>query len=212
MPDLATRLFMLAAQLGEAADRHRAERADKQETLISSIDPKSFSSLADFVYTSAKKYKLGGAGKQLPQIYTIHAVLLRRFVFDNPSLQTAPVEEETPDSDAEYDEAEAVHPKKKAKMLPAKRGKLAKAENFWGRVDLWLKDEVAECGASLLGPKWRSYVDQLMRDDNVILAPDYGPIIAYVLQSPLVVYLFVVATRARLWLAPRIHRGLVDFA
>ncbi|KAJ7927856.1 hypothetical protein B0H13DRAFT_1567251, partial [Mycena leptocephala] len=49
-----------------------AWRAD----LIQSVDPKCFVELADFVYNSAMKYRMGGAGEELPQIYTVHAVLL----------------------------------------------------------------------------------------------------------------------------------------
>ncbi|KAJ7460059.1 hypothetical protein B0H11DRAFT_1736756, partial [Mycena galericulata] len=49
-----------------------AWRAD----IINSIDPKNFVPLADFVYASATKYKAGGPGEQLPQIYTVHAVIL----------------------------------------------------------------------------------------------------------------------------------------
>ncbi|KAJ7331054.1 hypothetical protein DFH08DRAFT_966797 [Mycena albidolilacea] len=261
LPDLATRLFMLAATLGEAAERRRVERAKEDERrdyraiwrdlqirleetfcftrqqkanirgivqeviydgnrtkfltmhidvlavlekrqavlslenifgvpgrerslsqitkrqcssvrnawradLINSIDPKTFVTLADFVYASALKYK-GGTVEELPQIYTVHAVLLRRFVFENPTLKAAPAEEEAPDSDIEYDEAEETRPRKKPKKTPAKKaGKIAKGENFWGRVDEWFKNEVAERGSSLTGPKWKSYVDQLILDDQ----------------------------------------------
>ncbi|KAJ6569400.1 hypothetical protein B0H19DRAFT_939094, partial [Mycena capillaripes] len=51
-----------------------AWRAD----LIHSIDSKNFVKLADFVYVSATKYKLGGAAEEMPQIYTVHAVILVR--------------------------------------------------------------------------------------------------------------------------------------
>ncbi|KAJ7706641.1 hypothetical protein B0H14DRAFT_3026101 [Mycena olivaceomarginata] len=51
--------------------------------------------------------------------------------------------------------------------MPAKKaGKVAKGENFWGRVDEWFKVEMAERGSSLTGPKWKSYVDQLLIDDQ----------------------------------------------
>ncbi|KAJ7483663.1 hypothetical protein FB451DRAFT_1555558 [Mycena latifolia] len=123
-----------------------AWRAD----IISSIDPKNFVALQDFVYASATKYKPGGPGENLPQIYTVHAVLLRRFVFDHPSLKAAPVEEE-----------------KKPKKTPVKRGgKVAKGENFWGQIDEWFKREVAVRGLSLTGAQWKTYVDQLIFDDT----------------------------------------------
>jgi hypothetical protein len=84
--------------------------------------------------------------------------LQRRFVFENPTLKAAPAEEEAPDSDIEYDEAEETRPRKKPKKTPAKKaGKIAKGENFWGRVDEWFKSEVAERGSSLTGPKWKRY-------------------------------------------------------
>ncbi|KAK7032701.1 hypothetical protein R3P38DRAFT_3503251 [Favolaschia claudopus] len=255
LPDLATRVFLLAAQLGEAAEKRRAEQEQRQEMvdyrviwrdlklrleetfcftrqqkqnirgvvqdqiyngsrtkfltmhadvlnvleqrksqlsleniygvpgrekslsqlvkrqcssvrngwradLISSIDPKKFIPLADFVYEAVTKYRTGGAGGDIPQVYKIHAVLLRRFVFDHPSLKRASAEDEEPESDAEYDEAEQRRPRKKAKT-----GKVPKGENFWGRVDQWFKKQVEERGISLTGPKWKSYVDQLIKDD-----------------------------------------------
>ncbi|KAJ7800322.1 hypothetical protein B0H14DRAFT_3490829 [Mycena olivaceomarginata] len=46
-----------------------------------------------------------------------------------------------------------------------KSGKVAKGENFWGQVDEWFK-KVAERGSSLMGPKWRSYIDQRLLDDR----------------------------------------------
>ncbi|KAJ7677010.1 hypothetical protein DFH06DRAFT_1317608 [Mycena polygramma] len=261
-PDLATRVFMLAAQLGEAAKRQRAARAEEQERVdyraiwrdlkirleetfcftrmqkqnirgivqdviydgnrtkfltmhvdvievlkdrqvllslenifgvpgrekslaqmtrrqcssvrnawradvITSIDAENFVRLEDFVYTSATKYRLGGVGEDLPQIYTVHAALLRRFVFDHPTLKAAPTEEEVPDSDVEYDAAEEQRPKKKVKKTKQpKVGKLAKGEDFWGRVDEWFKEQIALRGTSLTGPKWRSYVDELILDDK----------------------------------------------
>ncbi|KAJ6473440.1 hypothetical protein C8R47DRAFT_1295169 [Mycena vitilis] len=133
--------------------------------LIASIDMKRFTPLAEFVYAAATKYKLGGAGEQLPQSYTVHAVLLRRFVFDNPTLKAVPLEPEEPDSDIEYDEAEEARPRKKAKLAKS-RGKLGKAENFWGRMDEWMAGHIAERGSSLTAPKWRSFIDQLLRDDK----------------------------------------------
>ncbi|KAJ7721579.1 hypothetical protein B0H14DRAFT_3170309 [Mycena olivaceomarginata] len=81
----------------------------------------------------------------------------RRFVFDHPTLKASPAEEEAPDSDIEYDEGEDTRLRKKPKKMPAKKaGKVAKGENFWGRVDEWFKAEVAERGSSLTGPKWKS--------------------------------------------------------
>ncbi|KAJ7147564.1 hypothetical protein C8R43DRAFT_1129793 [Mycena crocata] len=254
LPDLATRLFMLASQYGEAADRRRAENAEAKErmdwrsmwrdlkirleetfcftreqkknirgvvqdtiyegtrtkfltmhvdvlvvlekrkellsldniygvparekslsqmtkrqcsSVISSIDPKNFIPLADFVFASATKYKAGGPGEELPQIYTVHAVLLRRFVFDNPSLKGLPVEEEEPDSDVEYDQAEFMRPKKKQKKAPVRKGgKIAKGDNFWGRMDEWFRKEVDARGTNLTSSKWKTYVDQLIVDDG----------------------------------------------
>ncbi|KAJ7124729.1 hypothetical protein C8R43DRAFT_1135417 [Mycena crocata] len=262
LPDLATRLFMLASQYGEAAERHRAENAEAKERMdwramwrdlkirleetfcftreqkknirgvvqdtiyegtrtkfltmhvdvlvalekrkellsldniygvpgrekslsqmtkrqcssvrngwradvISSIDPKNFIPLADFVFASATKYKAGGPGEELPQIYTVHAVLLRRFVFDNPSLKGLPVEEEEPDSDVEYDQAELMRPKKRQKKAPARRGgKIARGDNLWGRMDEWFRKEVESRGMNLTSPKWKTYVDQLIVDDG----------------------------------------------
>ncbi|KAK7027824.1 hypothetical protein R3P38DRAFT_2940391 [Favolaschia claudopus] len=134
--------------------------------LIASIKPKKFTSLADFVYNSANKYRMGGGGGELPQIYTIHAVLLRRFVFDNPTLITAAGAEEEDteepeDSDLDYEEAEGRRSRKKAKT-----GKIPKSASFWGGVDRWFKEEVDKRGSTLTGSKWKSYVDQLMKDDQ----------------------------------------------
>ncbi|KAJ7830248.1 hypothetical protein B0H14DRAFT_3872708 [Mycena olivaceomarginata] len=148
---------------GGCSSVRNAWRAD----LINGVDPKNFVALTDFVYASALKYRSGGVGEGVPEIYTVHAVLLRRFVFDHPTLKASPAEEEAPDSDIEYDEGEDARLRKKPKKMPAKKaGKVAKGENFWGRVDEWFKAEVAERGSSLTGPKWKSYIDQLLIDDQ----------------------------------------------
>ncbi|KAJ7856388.1 hypothetical protein B0H14DRAFT_2256608, partial [Mycena olivaceomarginata] len=47
-----------------------------QADLINSVDPKNFVALTDFVYASALKYRSGGVGEGVPEIYTVHAVLL----------------------------------------------------------------------------------------------------------------------------------------
>ncbi|KAJ7820145.1 hypothetical protein B0H14DRAFT_2600130 [Mycena olivaceomarginata] len=131
-----------------------AWRAD----LINGVDPKNFVALTDFVYASALKYRSGGVGEGVPEIYTVHAVLLVRFHLPKKRHQTAilnTTRERTP------------RLRKKPKKMPAKKaGKVAKGENFWGRVDEWFKAEVAERGSSLTGPKWKSYIDQLLIDDQ----------------------------------------------
>jgi hypothetical protein len=92
-------------------------------------------------------------------LFFIHWLFQRRFVFDHPTLKASPAEEETPDSDMEYDEAEDTRLRKKPKKMPAKKaGKVAKGENFWGRVNEWFKVKVAERGSSLTGPRWKRYV------------------------------------------------------
>ncbi|KAK7007079.1 hypothetical protein R3P38DRAFT_3212714 [Favolaschia claudopus] len=133
--------------------------------LIASIDPKKFTPLSEFVFTSANKYRIGGGLGEIQQIYTIHAVLLRRFVFDNPSLKKATAaEEEELESDVDHDEAEERRVRKKPKL-----GRIARGANFWGGVDNWFKKQISERGSSLTGPKWKSYVDQLLKDDEAKL-------------------------------------------
>jgi hypothetical protein len=79
-------------------------------------------------------------------------------VFDNPCLKAAPVEEEAPNSDTEYDEAEDGRRKNKAKKTPPKTaGKIANTENFWGRVNEWFKEQIALRGFSLTGLWWKRY-------------------------------------------------------
>ncbi|KAK7030579.1 hypothetical protein R3P38DRAFT_2774899 [Favolaschia claudopus] len=80
------------------------------EQLIASVDSKKFTSIEEFVYNSANKYRAGGGGGDLPQIYTIHAVLLVPL-----TAAAAAEEEEADDSDANYDQAEERRTRKRAK-------------------------------------------------------------------------------------------------
>ncbi|KAK7026609.1 hypothetical protein R3P38DRAFT_3191856 [Favolaschia claudopus] len=85
--------------------------------LIASIDPKKFTPLLEFVFSSTNKYQIGGALGELPQTYTIHAILL-----------ATAAEDEELESDVDHDEAEEHCVRKKPKL-----GRVASGANFWSR-------------------------------------------------------------------------------
>ncbi|KAJ6535509.1 hypothetical protein B0H19DRAFT_1271259 [Mycena capillaripes] len=102
------------------------------------------------------KCKLGGVVGDLPDSFTIHAVILRRFAFDNPQLLWT--DEVVPEED---DSGESSPPPKKKRKINAKQGgRVAAGQDFWGKVDIHLKEEITR-------PDLRyKYIDQLIADDE----------------------------------------------
>ncbi|KAJ7924100.1 hypothetical protein B0H13DRAFT_2581153 [Mycena leptocephala] len=124
-----------------------------------SIDPATFVALDKFTYSLASKYKLGGVVGDLSDLFTIHAVLLRRFAFDHPDLLWF-------DEPMEEDDSESSSPPQKRKRTAKQGGRIPAGKDFWSMVDIYLKDEVAKRGRSFKDARWKPYIDQLIADDN----------------------------------------------
>ncbi|KAF7366708.1 hypothetical protein MSAN_00928900 [Mycena sanguinolenta] len=128
-----------------------------RQDIRDSIDPASFIPLDKFVYTLASKYKLGGVAGELSDLYTIHAALLRRFAFDNPGLLWIDESEEEEDSES---------PPKKRKATSKKGGRVAAGQDFWAKVDAYFQTQIGLRGRNFKDPRWKSYIDQIIVDDN----------------------------------------------
>ncbi|KAF7378432.1 hypothetical protein MSAN_00270000 [Mycena sanguinolenta] len=122
-----------------------------------SIDPATFIQLDKFVYSLATKFKLGGVDGELSDLYTIHAVLLRRFAFDHPELLWT--------DEAEGDE-DSESPSKKRKATAKQGGRVAAGQDFWSKVDAYFKKEIEKRGRSFKDARWKPYIDQIIVDDN----------------------------------------------
>ncbi|KAK7006458.1 hypothetical protein R3P38DRAFT_3602654 [Favolaschia claudopus] len=130
-----------------------------RQDIRDSIDPASFVPLDKITYTLASKYKLGGVGGELSDLFSIHAALLRRFAFDNPDLLW------TDEADGE-DDSESSHPPAKKRKTTAKQGgRIAAGADFWGKVDIHFKDQVALRGRNFKDARWKPYIDQILADD-----------------------------------------------
>ncbi|KAK6985096.1 hypothetical protein R3P38DRAFT_2805827 [Favolaschia claudopus] len=228
LPDLVTRVVLLAAQFGDAAERRRKEKAEEQdktdhraiwrdlqvrleETFCFTRQQKAHihGVVQDIIYegdrtkfltlhvdvwdvVTRRKVELNlenifgvpGREKSLGQLIKkqcsgiqnsyrtdisgqlIASVDPKKFTsieeFVYLTAAAAAEEEEADDSDVDYDQAEERRTRKRAK----KSGKVGKGGNFWGSVDSWFKKQVKERGSTLTGSKWKSYVDQLLKDDR----------------------------------------------
>ncbi|KAJ7824324.1 hypothetical protein B0H14DRAFT_2597338 [Mycena olivaceomarginata] len=123
----------LASQVRSAGS---SVRNALRKEILASIDPENWVSLPQFAYNCVSKYKLGGAGIDIPDTYTAHIALLCRFAFN--------------------------HPAKGAQG----RGHITTGEDFWGQVDKYFRTEIKTLGKSLIGPKWKSYVNHIISNDN----------------------------------------------
>ncbi|KAJ7923555.1 hypothetical protein B0H13DRAFT_2402488 [Mycena leptocephala] len=130
-----------------------------RQDIRDSIDPATFVALDKFTYSLASKYKLGGVVGDLSDLFTIHAVLLRRFAFDHPDLLWF-------DEPMEEDDSESSSPPQKRKRTAKQGGRIPAGKDFWSMVDIYLKDEVAKRGRSFKDARWKPYIDQLIADDN----------------------------------------------
>ncbi|KAJ6503840.1 hypothetical protein C8R45DRAFT_1185850 [Mycena sanguinolenta] len=130
-----------------------------RQDIRDSIDPNKFITLEDCTLALATKYKLGGAG-ELSDMFKIHAALLRRFAFDHPALLG--VGEVVEDDDRDDDAASS--PPKKRKRTQG--GRVAKGQDFWSQVDAYFKEEVTRRGRNFKDLKWKTYVEQIIVDDN----------------------------------------------
>lgn len=140
--------------------------------ILASIDPENWVSLPQFAYDCVSKYKLGGAGIDIPDTYTAHIALLvciltisfsaqannflysqRRFAFDHPGTKPQPA---SPGVAA--DDEDTPRPAKKPRKAKGAQGggRIATGEDFWGQVDEYFRTEIKTRGKSLIGPKWKS--------------------------------------------------------
>ncbi|CAK5266200.1 unnamed protein product [Mycena citricolor] len=124
--------------------------------LVASINAKTFCSLAVFVNKSARKYKGIELTEETSDPYIIQVALLRRFVFDHPTLSKTPKESED-EEDQDFEEIEE---------RPKKRGRTTKGADFWGQVEEWFKAEISKRGSSFTTPAWKEYIDQILKDDR----------------------------------------------
>ncbi|KAJ7823423.1 hypothetical protein B0H14DRAFT_3730245, partial [Mycena olivaceomarginata] len=126
-----------------------------RKEILASIDPKNWVSLPQFVYDCVSKYKLSGAGIDIPDTYTAHIALLVRSLSQHcrewqPTTRTLRAQQ-----------------KKPWKAIGAQGGGcIATGEDFWGQVDEYFRNEIKTRGKSLIGPKWKLYVDHIISDDN----------------------------------------------
>ncbi|KAJ7157733.1 hypothetical protein C8R46DRAFT_412565 [Mycena filopes] len=134
-----------------------------RKEILASIDPKSWLSLSQFSYDCVSKYKLGGAGIEVPDTYTAHIAILHRFAFDHPGLKPEPAS-----SSAAVEEEDTPPPAKKVRTSKkgVQGGRIAAGEDFWGQVDEYFRNEIQIRGKSLTGPKWKSYIDRIIADDK----------------------------------------------
>ncbi|KAJ7246702.1 hypothetical protein C8J57DRAFT_1523407 [Mycena rebaudengoi] len=154
-----------------------------RQDIRDSIEPTSYTPLETFVFQSATKYKNGGPGEQLSDLFTIHAALLRRFAYDNPMLLGK--EEAEDENENENDEDLAVPSKKKRKRAG---GRIPKGKDFWSQVDAYFNKEVESRGRNFTEPRWKEYVKQIIADDKqefLGLAPGI-PVASLVLGGPTV--------------------------
>ncbi|KAJ7770347.1 hypothetical protein B0H14DRAFT_3590740 [Mycena olivaceomarginata] len=150
----------LASQVRSAGS---SVRNALRKEILASIDPENWVSLPQFAYDCVSKYKLGGAGIDIPDTYTAHIALLRRFAFDHPGTKPEPA---SPGVAA--DDEDTPRPAKKPRKAKGAQGggRIATGEDFWGQVDEYFRTEIKTRGKSLIGPKWKSYVDRIISDDN----------------------------------------------
>ncbi|KAJ7869104.1 hypothetical protein B0H14DRAFT_3440801 [Mycena olivaceomarginata] len=121
--------------------------------ILAHIDPENWVSLPQFAYDCVSKYKLGGAGIDIPDTYTAHIALLRCFAFDHPGTKPEPAS-----LGVAADDEDTPRPAKKPRKAKGAQGggRIATGEDFWGQVDEYFRTEIKTHGKSLIGPKWKS--------------------------------------------------------
>ncbi|KAK7034382.1 hypothetical protein R3P38DRAFT_2519170 [Favolaschia claudopus] len=128
-----------------------------RQDIRDSIDPASFVDLEKFTYALARKYKLGGVAGESSDLYSIHAALLRRFAFDHPE----------PLWTDETEEPESSNPPTKKRKTTAKQGgRVAAGEDFWGKVDVYFKEQIELRGRNFKDTRWKPYIDRILADDK----------------------------------------------
>jgi hypothetical protein len=122
-------------------------------------------SLAQFTFRTANKYRCGQFDENTGLGYTIHNVILvsmsvgvtqclltplisqRRFGLDHPDIIGMP--STSGDDDGEDSDSP---PTKRART---QGGRIAKGEDFWGKVDTYFAAMVHKHGRVLTGPQWQ---------------------------------------------------------
>ncbi|KAJ7659055.1 hypothetical protein DFH06DRAFT_905712, partial [Mycena polygramma] len=162
IPGVPAREQALASKVRDAGSSVR--NAFRKE-IVASIKADTWVSLSQFTFDCLSKHKIGGAPSPIPQTYSAHFAILRRFAFDNPHLNPpepvpAPVEEED-DEDGENDgrPQKRTRPASRPRGAKAKSGgRIPKGEDFWGQVDIFFKGELKTRGTNLTGLKWKPCV------------------------------------------------------
>jgi hypothetical protein len=125
-------------------------------------------SLAEFTFYTANKYRRGQFDEDMGFGFTIHNVLLvchfvclannvptncrpqRHFALRNIELIKKP---SALSGDNDGDDSDTAQPGSKRPRTLV--GRIAKGEDFWGRVDKWFVEMVAQYGRVLTGARWK---------------------------------------------------------
>lgn len=79
----------------------------------------------------------------------------RKFALDNPALLGIAEDESDSESISDEHASSGSRPNKRKRKAKAAGGRIAKGEDFWGKVDRWFKKEVGLRGRNLAGPQWK---------------------------------------------------------
>lgn len=130
-------------------------------------------SLAEFTFHTANKYRRGQFDENMSFGYTIHNVLLvskvvniqmilhntdvsiiqRRFGLNNIDLIKKATT--TSANDNNGDESDSTPPPTGTKRQRTQVGRIAKGEDFWGKVDTYFVEMVAKYGRDMTSARWR---------------------------------------------------------
>ncbi|KAF7333087.1 hypothetical protein MVEN_02373700 [Mycena venus] len=144
-------------------------RNSLRQDIRNSICGDTASTLAEFTYSSATKFKRGGPGLNLEVGYTVHIALLRRFAMENPSIIGV---EEVEDDDSNDDPGSSpAPPPKKRKITTTSHagGRVPKGKDFWSQADAFFVKKIAEFGSkNLQGSGWKEYTNETIRRDELL--------------------------------------------
>ena len=128
-------------------------------------------SLAEFTFHTANEYRRGQFDENMGFGYTIHNVLLvskvinipqailhvlipqRRFGLNNIDLIKKAVTPSAADNNG--DESDSTPPPTGTKRQRTQVGRIAKGEDFWGKVDTFFAEMVTKYGRDMTSARWR---------------------------------------------------------
>ncbi|KAJ7829262.1 hypothetical protein B0H13DRAFT_2679917 [Mycena leptocephala] len=140
-----------------------------RQDLRSSICGDTPSTLAQFTFASATKFKRGGPGLSLDVSFTIHNALLHRFARENPSVTG--VEEVEEDESAEDFGSSPAPAQKKRKITVTGHGggRIPKGKDFWSQADTFFVRKINEFGGkNLQSAGWKEYTNETVRADEYL--------------------------------------------